>query len=142
MKSPAFSKLLSLTAIVLLSIAPLALAQKTDAKKPAAKYDAATEVKLKGTIEEVKVDPAENEGTHLMLKSGTDTILVHVAPPEFLKEYEINLAKGDQVTVLGSKLTIDGTDEVLAKEITKGDNTATLRDRKGTPVWQMFPAKK
>lgn len=141
MKSPAYLKLLSLTAIIVLSMAPLALAQKTDAKKPAAKYDVATEVKLKGTIEEVKFDPAENEGTHLMLKSGAETILIHVGPPEFLKEYEVNLAKGDQVTVVGSKLTIDGTDEVLAKEITKGDNTATLRDRKGTPVWQMFPKK-
>jgi len=142
MKSPVYLKLLSLTAIIMLSIAPLALAQKADTKKPAAKYDVATEVKLKGTVEEVKVDPAENEGTHLILKSGADTMLIHVGPPEFLKEYDINLAKGDQVSVLGSKLTIDGTDEVLAKEITKGDNTATLRDRKGTPVWQMFPAKK
>lgn len=143
MKSPAYLKLLSLTAIVMLSIAPLALAQKaSDTKKPAAKYDIATEVTLKGIIEEVKLDPAENEGTHLVLKSGVETILIHVGPPEFLKEYEVNLAKGDQVTLVGSKLTIDGADEVLAREITKGDNTAMLRDSKGVPIWRLFPTKK
>ncbi len=143
MKSPAYLKLLSLIAIVVLSIAPLVLAQKaSDTKRPATKYDATSEVKLNGTIEEVKLDPAENEGTHVLLKSGGETILVHVGPPEFLKEYDVNLAKGDQITVVGSKLKIDGADELLAKEITKGDNTATLRDKKGVPVWQLFPKKR
>lgn len=143
MKSPAFLKLLSLIAIAVLSIAPLALAQKdSGTKKPADKYDFATEVKLKGTVEDVKLDPAENEGTHLLLKTGGETILVHVAPPEFLKEYDVSLAKGDQLTVIGSKLKIDGADEVLAREITKGDNTATLRDNKGVPVWKLWPTKK
>ena len=100
-------------------------------------------MKLKGTIEEVKLVPAANEGTHVMLKTGTETILVHVAPPGILEGVRsAPWRKGIRCQVIGSKLTIDGQDEVLAKEITKGDNSVTLRDHKGVPVWQSSPAKK
>jgi hypothetical protein len=68
---------------------------------------------------------------------------VHVAPELFLKELDMGFNKGDQLEIVGSKLKIDGVDEVLAKEITRGDNTLTLRDKKGVPVWDgWMPSKK
>jgi hypothetical protein len=128
-------------------IALFVLSICTWAQKPASntgpKYDLTTETKLKGTVEEVKQDTRPGEGEHLMVKSGSDTILVHVAPELFLKEIEVELNKGDSVEITGSKLKIDGADEVLAKEITKGQNTFTLRDKKGVPIWDgWMPAKK
>lgn len=107
------------------------------------KYDSKTEVKLKGTVEEIKQVPGPAEGTHFMLKNGTGSILVHVAPELFLKEMDMGFNTGDQVEVTGSKLNINGTDEVLAREIVRGGNSITLRDKAGAPIWLLWdPTKK
>lgn len=134
MSRPAFWK--SVFAIALFALlANLALAQET---KTAPKYDLKTEVKLKGTIDEIKEVPGADEGMHVMLKASSGSpILVHVAPDAFLKEMEAGYAKGDAVEVVGSKVVNrEGADEVLAREITKDNNSVTLRDPKGTPVWK------
>lgn len=144
MKNRVFLVSLTLVAIFVLLFVPSVLAQKpaeSAGNNSSPKYDFATETKLKGTVEEVKLVPGPNEGTHVMLKTGSDTILVHIAPPEFLKDFEFPVNKGDQLQVTGSKLTIDGQEEVLAREITKGDNSFTLRDKKGVPVWTAWPKK-
>jgi hypothetical protein len=67
---------------------------------------------------------------------------VRVAPADFLKEMDTSFKKGDQVLVVGCKTTDNGQEQVLAREITVGTNTTTLRDDKGTPVWAGWkPAK-
>lgn len=145
MKYQVFLRGFILTAIFLCLITPSVLAQKTageaGGKSTSPKYDFATEVKLKGTVDEVRLVPGPDEGTHVLLRTGADTILIHVAPPEFLKEFEFPVNKGDQIQVIGSKLKIDNQDEVLAKEITRGDSSVTLRDKKGVPVWALWPKK-
>lgn len=146
MKYQGLLKGLILTAIFACLLVPSVLAQKTASEGGAKsvsspKYDFATETKLKGTVEEVRMVPGHDEGTHVLLRTGGDVVLVHIAPPEFLKEFEFPVNKGDQLQVVGSKLTIDNQVEVLAKEITKGDNSCTLRDKKGVPVWSLWPKK-
>jgi hypothetical protein len=146
MKNRGFWTAFILIAFFVLLLAPSVWAQKPVGDSPdkaaaPAKYDFATEIKMKGTVDEVRLVPGPNEGTHVMLKSGSQMILVHVAPPEFLKDFEFPLNKGDQIEVVGSKLKIDGADELLAKEITKGENSVTLRDKKGVPVWTAWPKK-
>jgi len=145
MKHPGFWTTFILVLIFVLLFAPSVLAQRPaepGAKQSApAKYDFATETTLKGTVEEVRLVPGPNEGTHVMLKTGSETVLVHIAPPEFLKEFEFPVNKGDQLQVTGSKLMIDGQEEVLAKEITKDNNSFTLRDKKGIPAWTAWPKK-
>lgn len=146
MKHPGFLTVFILIVIFILLFVPSVLAQKP-AGEPGAnkvsspKYDFATETTLKGTVEEVRLIPGPNEGTHVMLKTASETVLVHIAPPEFLKEFEFPVNKGDQLQVTGSKLMIDGQEEVLAKEITKENNSFTLRDKKGVPVWTAWPKK-
>jgi hypothetical protein len=106
------------------------------AEKPSPKYDKSTEVTVKGTIEDIKLIPGPNEGIHVMLKTGDQTILVHIAPEKFLKEMDLNLKKGDKLEVTGSKVKTDDGDEILAKSISlDANNTFTLRDEKGAPVW-------
>ena len=102
------------------------LAQKVKDTGP--KYDTTNEIKIKGVVEEVREVPGNFEGTHLVVKTETTTVLVHVAPA---------FAKGDQVQVTGSKSqsTSGAVEEILAREITVGTNTVTLRDDKGVPVW-------
>lgn len=142
MKRQASLKALFVAAIVVTLSATLLWAQKSTNIGP--KYDAATELTVKGTVEEAKIQPGAGEGVHLILKSGTEDVLVHVAPETFMKEMEINFAKGDQLEIRGSKIkNAEGQDEVLAREITKGSNSLTLRDKKGVPVWSMWdPSRK
>lgn len=108
------------------------------------KYDPANETKIKGVVEDLKVVPGSFEGIHLMLRSGGEAVLVHVAPERYLKEMETEFAKGDQIEVVGCKIKAeDGSDEFLARQITKNGNELMLRDKKGVPVWAMWdPTKK
>ncbi len=135
MNSKVYSKILF--AITALALA-LPLGWTQSASKTSPKYDVGSEVKVKGVIEDIR-SPAGAEGTQLSIKTDTKTVLVYVGPGDFLKEIEVSFNKGDQVNVVGAQST---DEEILAREITVGSNTFTLRDDKGVPVWQGWkPAK-
>jgi hypothetical protein len=105
------------------------------ASKTGPKYDVKNEVKIKGVVEEVRQVPGQFAGTQLVVKTDNKTVLVQVAPADFLKEIETSFNKGDQVEVVGCKAPDATEEEILAREITVGQNTTTLRDDKGVPVW-------
>ncbi len=127
---------------VLLVTTTLLWAQKPGSPGP--KYNVANETSIKGTVDEIKIVPGTMEGVHLVLKNGTDTTLVHVAPEKFLKEMDTEFAKGDQLEVVGCKIKAeDGSDELLSRQIIKNGNELMLRDKKGTPIWALWnPGKK
>jgi hypothetical protein len=131
MGSKSWLKFLFIAAVVAL-LWPQAGAQS--AHKTGPHYNAASEVKIKGIIEEIREVPGEFEGTHLVVKTETKTFLVHCAPSAFLKEIDASFAKGDQVLIVGAQAP-DAPEEILAREITDGNNTVTLRDDKGVPIW-------
>jgi len=123
-------------AIALLVAASMLLAASSlFAQKNGPAYDTTNEVKLKGTVEEIKMVPGPYEGVHVMLKTSTETILVHLAPEGFLKMLEFNVAKGDTLEVTGCKITGEFGPEILAREVVSGNNDMTLRDKKGAPAW-------
>ena len=113
----------------------LSAAWAQNASKTGPKYDTKNEVKIKGAIVEMREIPGPFEGTHLVVKTDTKTVLVHVAPSSFLKEIDASFKVGDQVEVVGCKAPDAPEEEILAREITVGQNTTTLRDDKGIPVW-------
>ncbi len=131
----------ALAAVVVLSVATQAAGtQKTANTGP--KYDIANEVKVKGVVDEVRQVPGDYEGTLLVVKTDTGQVLVHVAPADFLKEMDTSFKKGDEVQITGAKAPNATETEILAREITVGTNTTTLRDDKGIPVWAGWkPAK-
>jgi hypothetical protein len=105
-------------------------------------YDVKTETTIKGTVESVEtVTKAGGRGrrglggTHLTVKTAKETLEVHVGPTAYLTEKKITLVKGDTLEILGSRITIDEEPVVIARQIKKGDNTWTLRDASGRPVW-------
>jgi hypothetical protein len=101
------------------------------------KYDFAAETKMKGTVADLKL-PEKGHGkdpVRFTLKSGTDTVDVYVCPKSFWDDMSPDLAKGDEVSLTGSKVKQDGADLVLVREIVKGNDTLVLRDDKGKPVW-------
>ena len=132
MNYKSFWRLLYIIALATL-VLPAVWAQKVKDTGP--KYDAANEVKVKGEITEIKEVSGPWEGTHLVVKTGSGIVLVHVGPSEFLKEMEMTFAVGDKVEVVGSKAPNTTEEEILAREITVGNNTVTLRDPKGVPIW-------
>jgi len=133
MKSSRISKALLVIASCMLWMAGNVLAQ-SGAAGP--KYDATKEVKIKGVIEDMKDVPGSGEGTHLMVRTKDQQLVtIHVAPPDVMKDFELVYNKGDEIEVLGCKLEGGTPNEILAKEIVKGRDTITLRDKKGKAVW-------
>ncbi len=105
--------------------------------RPAPRYNAATEITVKGTVEAVnQVTGARGwAGTHLQLKTENATFDVHVGPSWFLAKNNMSFAKDDQIEVTGSKVKFGDADALLAREITKGDKKLVLRNEQGFPVW-------
>lgn len=137
MKSVSGLRALFAVGIILATSATL-LAQKPGGNT-APKYDPANEVTIKGTVDDIKIVPGALEGVHVMLKSPTETILVHIAPEKFLKEMDTSFNKGDVIEVVGCKIKdSDGNDELLARQITKGTDELQVRDKKGRPIWTIW----
>lgn len=139
MKLTSWSKILVMAAALVFA-APAGMAQS--ASKTGPKYDMANELKIKGVVEEVRDVPGDLEGTQLVVKTDTKTVLVYAAPGAFLKEIDTAFAKGDQVDVTGAKAPNAAQETILAREITVGTNTFTLRDDKGIPVWAGWKSPK
>lgn len=107
------------------------------AQSAAPKYDVATEMKMKGTLEELRVPPKghEKEIVHMVMKNGDQTIDVYLCPKHFMDELGVAFNKGDEIAFTGSKISENGADMILARELVKGDDTLVFRDDKGKPVW-------
>jgi hypothetical protein len=129
-------KLLS-TAMIVVGLAVTAFAQGGMRRGPA-HYNPATETTLTGTLDEVKSMPSPGRGgggVHLVLSTDKTPVEVRVGPASFVSSRNFTFEKGDRLTVVGSKVTMNGQQVVIAREIRKGDQVLTLRDAKGFPLW-------
>ncbi len=99
-------------------------------------YDASTETNITGTVQDIlHPQMGRMNGTHLLVKTETETIEVHVGPSNFVTNEGFTFAKGDSVQVLGSKVTMGGKEALIAREVTRDGKTLTLRDKTGRPLW-------
>ncbi len=105
---------------------------------PAPSYQVATETDISVTIADVREVPKTDPlgGVHLSVKTKSETVDVYVAPADFVKIFDINFKKGQEIEVTGSKVKFQGEDVILAREIQIGRTTVALRDKDGTPLWQ------
>jgi len=90
---------------------------------------------MKGTVQELKLPEkgSEKEGARFTLKSGDNTLDVYLCPKSFLDDMGSSLAKGDEVSLTGSKVKQDGADLILAREVVKGRTrsySATTRENR------------
>ena len=133
MKAWALAVLVALLACVAVA------ANQAPANGNAPKYDKATEVKLKGTVVEVRDYECPISGTmgaHVTLKvQDGSTIELHLAATKYVKSYEMVFNKGDEIEVVGSKVKFNDADTILAREITRGQDSFVFRDADGKPVW-------
>ena len=127
-------KMLAVIALVLVVVLILGKGPKQRAPQ----YNVATEVKVEGVVQEVRqfwCPINGDEGTHLMLKTATGILEVHVAPLRFLQGNDVSFGKGDQIAVVGSTVTYEGHAAMIARKITRGDQTFAFRQPDGTPLW-------
>jgi hypothetical protein len=99
-------------------------------------YDPSTETTITGTIEEIQtLDSMCQSGTHLTLKIDKGNSEVALGPTKFLTDQKLELKKGDQVQIVGAKANTRRGEMFVARQITSGGKTVTLRDDKGVPAW-------
>ena len=121
---------------VLLMCSALASAQGPRAHMGMRMYDAATETTLKGTVDSVnQQERGPGWGTHLTLKTGETMHNIMLGPSSFLASKKFTVSKGNSIEVTGSRVTINGTEYIIAREVIKQAETLTLRDKTGIPAW-------
>ncbi len=74
-------------------------------------------------------------GMHLQLKTGDETLDVHLGPAWYLQNQDIQIQPQDKIEVTGSKVNFAGQPAIMAASVKKGDATLMLRDESGFPVW-------
>lgn len=101
-------------------------------------YSASNEAKIAGVVDDVQefyCPVTEDRGTHLVVSTGEGTMMVHVAVGRFLREHKIAFQRGERVEVVGAKIRYKGSDALIAREITRGDEIFRVRDTAGKPLW-------
>jgi len=122
-------------ALVLANPSPV---RSQDLRKEIPQFDIHKEVRISGTVQEVKdydCPISGTRGTHLALQTSQGTVEVHVAAARFLQEYGIRFNAGDKMEVIGNMGTYEGKPAFLPRIIMVGNSTYYLRDKDGKPLW-------
>ena len=86
-------------------------------------------------VEKIMPVKGMSYGIHIILKTATGDIDVHLGPAWYIDNQDVSVKKGDTVEVKGSKVTVGGKPAIIAAEVKKGDETLMLRDEAGFPYW-------
>ncbi len=100
-------------------------------------YDPSTEITTHGVVEAVQhvAYPCWSGGTHVTLKTKQGSYDVRLGPTLFLSQNNFSFGKGDTLSVTGSKLSVQGTSVLVAREVSRNGKTLTLRNAQGFPAW-------
>lgn len=138
MKSGKIWTVILFVAIALTLVAGIAYAQRRRGQiSGMPRYDTAREVTLKGIITKVETHMGRMgwDGTHLVVRFETEILTVHVGPSSYLAQQGFSFAVGEQIEVTGARISFEGSDVLIAREIKKGETTLTLRNSQGIPGW-------
>lgn len=127
----------ALTIGAALATAPALAQRATGGGMGMPRYDKATETTVTGVVEEVQSHQGRRGGTgvHLAFKTESGVVDVHVGPVRWLADREFAFVAGDALEIVGSKMMLAGKEAILARQITKGRQTMTLRSENGIPRW-------
>ncbi len=101
-------------------------------------YNPATVESVTGEVVSIdRVTPMKgmSYGIHVMVKTGKETIPVHLGPAWYVERLDTKIEKGDAVEVKGSRITYNGKPAIIASEVKKGNAVLKLRDESGFPAW-------
>ncbi len=101
-------------------------------------YDSANVVTVDGKIEHIKKAQSgygRFPGTILVVTQPEQNVQVYLAPDWFLNQENIDFETGQEITVTGSKAVYQQKDLIISREIKTDDQTITIRNTNGIPVW-------
>lgn len=103
-------------------------------------YDAAHETILHGTIREVvtKHETGSPAGMHLLVAGPQGVVDTHVGP-YLSKETREALRAGAPVQIVGAAVSLNGKEYFLARQLTVGTRTVTVRSPHGFLVREHAP---
>lgn len=76
-----------------------------------------------------------SQGGQLLVRSGNETVSVHLGPAWYLDNQGFQVAPETNVEVTGSRIDFAGSPTIMAAEVQHGNQTLPLRDINGIPVW-------
>ena len=127
------SSLLLAAGLVALAAPPAAAQSNAAGEAP---YDPATEVTVRGTVQEVKEMKTVVTVTHLVLGTADHgSVEVHLGPSSWVMKQSVSFKTGDPIEIIGSRVKYAGSDVIVARQIRKGGQTLTLRDTQGISQW-------
>jgi hypothetical protein len=101
-------------------------------------YDPKTVETVSGevvTIDRITPMRGMSGGVHLVVKTSTGDVSVHLGPQWYLENQDVRIELKDRVEVKGSRVTVQGEPVLIAAEMKKGDQVLKLRDEAGVPMW-------
>jgi hypothetical protein len=98
-------------------------------------YNPRTEATVNGVVREIRefscpVNDGEL-GYHFTMTTAKGVVQVHMVADRIMRSQEIKFAPGDRVEVIGSKFHFQGSDDLIARQIKRGDQTFIFRDHQG-----------
>lgn len=118
--------------VCLLAFAGVAV---TVAKSPDPVYNPSAEVRISAVITGVRQVPEGNPlaGLHVTVQpKNASPVDVYMGPTAFLKIFKTAFPVGAAIQVIGAR----SGDGILAREVTEGATSITLRELTGVPVWE------
>ncbi len=97
-------------------------------------YDAATETALSGDVL-YEADGGAGAGMFVVMKDGHNEIQVYLAPRSFLEQEGLQIRLQQSIRIVGSRTIWNGAEVIVARQVTAGTKTVTLRNRAGDPRW-------
>ncbi len=76
-------------------------------------------------------------GLHLLIKANEETLDVHLGPISYIEGQNFNFEPGDALEIKGDRFTDSPMPTMTAMEVKKGNETLTLRDEDGFPMWRV-----
>lgn len=98
-------------------------------------YNARTEATVSGVVAEVREFPCPvNDGElgyHFAMQTARGVVQVHLIADRIMRSQAIKFSPGDRVEVVGSQFHFQGSDDLIARQIKRGDETFIFRDQQG-----------
>ena len=99
-------------------------------------YNPQTVETITGQVVSVKTTGrGRYHGVHLTVKTDKETIAVSLGPKKYLDQQKMTFAPNDTLEITGSRVTLGGQTAIVAATVKKGNQTLTLRNPNGVPMW-------
>lgn len=107
-------------------------------QKPLHFYNVDTEKKIKGTIQEIIMEPRYKDSSPFLIvrleeKKTHQKFIVEISPVRFFTH---DFHKGEELEVVGSLYSKEGNQNIIARQMRFRGEIIILRDKHGFPAWR------